>query len=54
MLTGVSHLVDTGIYADVTARNYLNALAAKRIVEKRVISGKHYYLNLELYTILGD
>lgn len=52
-LTKVSHLTDAKIYAEDTARNYLNALCDLRILEKRSISGHHYYLNLELYRILS-
>lgn len=53
-LTKVSHLTDAKIYAENTARNYLNELVAQGVLEKRVISGHHYYLNLELYRILSD
>ncbi|MEP0984869.1 Fic family protein [Ekhidna sp.] len=53
-LTKVSHLTDAKIYAENTARNYLNELVDLGILEKRMISGHHYYLNLELYRILSD
>ncbi len=53
-LTKVSHLTDAKIYAEATARNYLNDLAELGILEKRTISGHHYYLNLELYRILSE
>lgn len=53
-LTKVSHLTTAGIYSEVTARNYLNELCKLRILEKRTISGHHYYLNLELYRILSE
>jgi Fic family protein len=53
-LTKVSHLTDAKIYAENTARNYLNELVDLRILEKRTISGHHYYLNLELYRILSE
>ncbi len=53
-LTKVSHLTDAKIYAENTARNYLNALVQLGILEKRTISGHHYYLNLELYRILSE
>jgi Fic family protein len=49
----VKHLTDKKIYAENTARQYLNQLAEMGIVERREISGGHYYLNLELYRILG-
>ncbi len=53
-LTKVSHLTDARIYAEATARNYLNELCDLGILEKRTISGHHYYLNLELYRILSE
>jgi Fic family protein len=52
--TKVNHLVDAGLYAEKTARNYLNNLCNMKVLEKKVIEGKHYYLNLELYRILSD
>lgn len=53
-LTKVSHLTDAKIYAENTARNYLNQLADLRVLEKKNISGHHYYLNMELYRILSE
>jgi Fic family protein len=53
-LTKVSHLTDAKLYAEGTARNYLNELCELGILEKRTISGHHYYLNLELYRILSE
>jgi Fic family protein len=53
-LTKVSHLTDAKIYAEGTARSYLNQLCELSILEKRTISGHHYYLNLELYRILSE
>jgi len=53
-LTKVSHLTDAKIYAEGTARNYLNELCKLRILEKKTMSGHHYYLNLELYRILSE
>lgn len=53
-LTRVSHLTDAKIYAEGTARNYLNELCELGILEKKSISGHHYYLNLELYRILAE
>ncbi len=50
----VKHLTDERIYAENTARNYLNTLAEMGVLEKRSIQGHHYYLNLELYRILAD
>lgn len=52
--TKVNHLTDAKIYAEGTARSYLNQLCDLSILEKRTISGHHYYLNLELYRILSD
>lgn len=51
--TKVNHLTDQGIYAENTARDYLNKLAEMRLLEKRQINGKHYYLNTELKRILA-
>ena len=52
--TKVKHLVDEGIYAENTARNYLNQLCDLQILEKQIIDGHHYYLNKELYRILSE
>lgn len=49
----VNHLTDRGIYAENTARNYLNELAALQILEKKEIRGKHYYINPALVEILS-
>ena len=51
--TKVNHLTDSKIYAENTARDYLNRLAELRLLEKRKIGGKHYYLNTELKRILA-
>ncbi|MDR8393703.1 Fic family protein [Aliifodinibius sp. S!AR15-10] len=51
--TKVSHLTDAGIYAENTARNYLNELAEMGVLEKKVIKGRHYYQNRELEGILS-
>jgi Fic family protein len=53
-LTRVKHFTDEGIYVENTARKYLNQLTNMGILEKRTIQGHHYYLNLELYRILGE
>jgi Fic family protein len=53
-LTKVNHLTHAKIYAEATARNYLNELVEMGILEKKTISGHHYYLNLELYRILAE
>lgn len=52
--TRVKHFTDGGIYVENTARKYLNQLSNMGILEKRTIQGHHYYLNLELYRILGE
>jgi Fic family protein len=52
--TKVRHFTDKRIYAENTARNYLNILSDIGILEKRVIQGYHYYLNLELIRILSE
>jgi Fic family protein len=51
--TKVNHLTGHGIYAENTARNYLNELADKQILVKRDIRGKHYYINPALVEILS-
>ncbi len=52
--TKVKHLVDSGIYAENTARDYLNRLCEMQVLEKKEIEGHHYYLNIELYRILSE
>lgn len=52
--TRVKHLTSAGIYAENTARRYLDNLVKMGILELRVIKGNNYYLNLELYRILGS
>ncbi len=52
--TKVKHLVDAGIYAENTAREYLNTLTKLKVLEKKVLTGHHYYLNLELHRILSE
>lgn len=52
--TKVKQLVDAGIYAENTARDYLNKLCEMQVMEKKEIEGHHYYLNLELYRILSE
>ena len=52
--TKVIHLSQGGLYAENTARNYLDLLSDMKILEKRTIRGSSYYLNLELYRILSD
>jgi len=52
--TKVKHLVDAKLYAENTAREYLNKLCDLRVLEKKEMEGHHYYLNLELYRILSE
>lgn len=52
--TKVKHLTEARIYAEGTARIYLNKLTEMGILEKKSIQGHHYYLNLELYRILSE
>ena len=52
--TKVKHLTYKRIYAENTARNYLNMLSDMGILGKKVIQGHHYYLNLELIRILSE
>jgi Fic family protein len=52
--TKVKHLTDTKIYAENTARKYLNRLCDMQVLEKKEMGGHHYYLNLELYRILSE
>lgn len=49
----VNHLVENGIYAENTARNYLNELAEIKVLQKRQLKGRHYYVNRELEQILS-
>ena len=53
-LTKVKHLTDNKIYAENTARDYLNKLCDLQVLEKKEMGGHHYYLNLELYRILSE
>ena len=52
--TKVSHLVKSKLFAEKTARDYLNLLCEHQILEKKIIGGHHYYLNIELYRILSE
>ncbi|MEJ2884804.1 Fic family protein [Pedobacter sp. GR22-6] len=53
-LTRVKHFVNAGLYAENTARKYLDHLTDMGILEKRKMQGNSYYLNLELYRILSE
>jgi Fic family protein len=52
--TKVKHLIDKGLYAENTARDYLNRLCELQVLEKKELEGHHYYLNLELHRILSE
>ena len=52
--TKVKHLTDARLYVENTARKYLNQLEEMGILSKKVISGHHYYQNLELHRILSE
>ena len=52
--TKVKHLVDAGLYAENTARDYLNKLSVIGVLEKKSINGHFYYLNSELNRILAE
>lgn len=39
--------------AENTSRNYLNELADLQVLEKKMIKGKHYYINPALVEILS-
>ncbi|MEM6843384.1 MAG: Fic family protein [Bacteroidota bacterium] len=50
----VKHFTSQGIYAENTARSYLNQLTELGVLDKRTIQGHHYYLNIDLYNILSE
>lgn len=50
----VKHFTSQKIYAENTARSYLNRLVELRVLERKTIEGHHYYLNLELHRILSE
>lgn len=52
--TTVKHLTSARLYAELTARKYLNQLTDLGALERRTIGGHHYYLNLELHRILSE
>jgi Fic family protein len=52
--TRVKYFTEQRLYAENTAKKYLNQLVDMSILERRTIQGNHYYLNLELYRILGE
>jgi len=52
--TRVKHITGKGLYAENTARKYLDQLHLLGVLEKRLIQGSYYYLNMELYRILSE
>ncbi len=52
--TKVKHLTEKGLYAENTARKYLDRLTEMGVLEKRTLQGNVYYLNSELYRILSE
>lgn len=52
--TKVNQLVEQSMYAEKTARKYLNELCNMGLLEKKTIEGKDYYLNLELCRIMSE
>ena len=52
--TRVKYFTEQRLYAENTAKKYLSQLVDMGILEQRTLQGKHYYLNLELYRILGE
>jgi Fic family protein len=52
--TKVKHLTDQGLYAENTAKKYLDQLVQMRILSLEVIKGNHYYKNMELCRILAE
>jgi Fic family protein len=50
----LKHFTEKGMYAENTARDYLNRLSQMGVLEKRSIQGHFYYFNIELGNILGD
>ena len=52
--TRVKHLQESKLYAEGTARDYLNRLTEIGVLEKKTMEGSHYYLNIELYRILSE
>lgn len=53
-LTKVKHFVDNKVYAENTARDYLNKLCEIGVLEKKILQGNHYYQNIELVRILSE
>jgi len=52
--TRVKYFTEQRMFAENTAKKYLNRLVEMGILEKKVIQGNHYYLNMELYRIPAE
>ena len=52
--TLVKHLTGMGLYAEATARKYLQRLIELQFLQLKVIQGNHYYMNTALCRILED
>jgi len=52
--TKVNQLVDSGIYTENTARDYLNRLCDIRVLEKKRNRGPSLLFESELYRILSE
>lgn len=52
--TKVKDMTGKDLFAEPTARKYLNRLTEIGVMERRVSQGHHFYLNLELYNILAE
>lgn len=48
----VKHLTDQGIFAENTARLYLNELSKIGVLDKKQLEGHHFYVNRQLMRIL--
>ena len=53
-VTRIRHLTEDRTYAENTARDYLNKLVELGILERKTVSGNHYFINRELYSILAE
>ncbi len=52
--TRVRHLTEDRTYAENTARDYLAKLVELGVLERKIVSGNQYFINRELYSILGE
>ncbi|AKD57605.1 Fic family protein [Spirosoma radiotolerans] len=53
-VTRIRHLTEDRTYAENTARDYLNKLVELGVLERKTVSGNHYFINRELYAILAE